>query len=357
MAHRHEALFRDDAYLDATEATVVARQRARRHHPRPDRLLRDVGRAAGRHRHARARRRQPRSRSPRPSTARPRTRSSTCRPPEQPLPAVGERAAARNRLGAALSADAHAHGLHLLSVVCPFPITGAPSARTRAASISTFRTPAIDKEDVTARLMELVRADHPVFMQLDHRRGARRQSRPGEVEERAAADRHRPLRLVCIGDERVGRQPALRRHACARTGEVGEIHIGKIEKKGRENRRFRIRFGPLPATEPSLPARRAGERADDRQNSRFRRRRRLAAEAPRRARPVDRRCLLVSAGAEARRAAPNMRRRIFRAPSSSTRTRSSIRTPSLPHTLPSPRAFAAVCRLDGHFGRRHDRRL
>ena len=31
------------------------------------------------------------------------------------------------------------------------------------------------------------------------------------------------------------------------TGEVGEIHIGKIEKKGRENRRFRIRFGPMPA--------------------------------------------------------------------------------------------------------------
>ncbi len=30
------------------------------------------------------------------------------------------------------------------------------------------------------------------------------------------------------------------------TAEVGEIHIGKIEKKGRENRRFRIRFGPLP---------------------------------------------------------------------------------------------------------------
>ncbi|RUZ46861.1 alanyl-tRNA editing protein, partial [Mesorhizobium sp. M7A.F.Ca.CA.004.05.2.1] len=31
------------------------------------------------------------------------------------------------------------------------------------------------------------------------------------------------------------------------TAEVGEIHIGKIEKKGRENRRFRIRFGPMPA--------------------------------------------------------------------------------------------------------------
>ncbi len=28
------------------------------------------------------------------------------------------------------------------------------------------------------------------------------------------------------------------------TGEVGDLHIAKIEKKGRENRRFRIKFGP-----------------------------------------------------------------------------------------------------------------
>ena len=34
---------------------------------------------------------------------------------------------------------------------------------------------------------------------------------------------------------------------CRETQEVGEIHIAKIEKKGKENRRFRIRFGPLPA--------------------------------------------------------------------------------------------------------------
>jgi misacylated tRNA(Ala) deacylase len=32
----------------------------------------------------------------------------------------------------------------------------------------------------------------------------------------------------------------------AQTREVGAIHIGKIEKKGKENRRFRIRFGSLP---------------------------------------------------------------------------------------------------------------
>ena len=54
------------------------------------------------------------------------------------------------------------------------------------------------------------------------------------------------IRLVCIGDNAaVDSQPCGGTHVKA-TGEVGEIHIGKIEKKGRENRRFRIRFGPLP---------------------------------------------------------------------------------------------------------------
>ena len=64
-----------------------------------------------------------------------------------------------------------------------------------------------------------------------------------------------------VGSRRVGTSlsgkvgpelnPALGAEGAARgtaaTGEVGAIHIGKIEKKGRENRRFRIRFGPLPA--------------------------------------------------------------------------------------------------------------
>jgi len=54
------------------------------------------------------------------------------------------------------------------------------------------------------------------------------------------------IRLVCIGDNAVvDSQPCGGTHVRT-TGEVGEIHIGKIEKKGRENRRFRIRFGPLP---------------------------------------------------------------------------------------------------------------
>jgi len=51
---------------------------------------------------------------------------------------------------------------------------------------------------------------------------------------------------VCIGENAaVDSQPCGGTHV-SETQEVGEIHIGKIEKKGRENRRFRMRFGPLP---------------------------------------------------------------------------------------------------------------
>jgi misacylated tRNA(Ala) deacylase len=95
--------------------------------------------------------------------------------------------------------------------------------------------------------MELVRADHPIFTRLitDDELAAN----PGLVKSKNV----RPpvgtgqIRLVCIGENgSVDSQPCGGTHVKS-TGEVGEIHIGKIEKKGRENRRFRIRFGPMPA--------------------------------------------------------------------------------------------------------------
>lgn len=136
---------------------------------------------------------------------------------------------------------------HLLSVVCPFPITGA--AVSEDDSRVDFDIPEADysKEEVTAKLAELVHADHPIFIRwiTDEEFAAN----PGLVKSKNV----RPpsgtgrIRLVCIGDNAaVDSQPCGGTHV-ARTGEVGEIHIGKIEKKGRENRRFRIRFGTAPA--------------------------------------------------------------------------------------------------------------
>lgn len=137
---------------------------------------------------------------------------------------------------------------HLLTVVCSYPITGAAVSEDDSRVDFDIPDVGFNKEDVTARLMELVRADHPVFIReiSDEELSAN----PGLVKSKNV----RPpsgtgrIRLVCIGqDGTVDSQPCGGTHVKS-TAEVGEIHIGKIEKKGRENRRFRIRFGPLPAT-------------------------------------------------------------------------------------------------------------
>jgi len=136
---------------------------------------------------------------------------------------------------------------HLLTVVCPFPITGAAVAEDDSRVDFDIPEAGYTKEDVTKALNELVASNHPVFTRwiTDEELAAN----PGLVKSKNV----RPpsgtgrIRLVCIGDNAaVDSQPCGGTHVRA-TGEVGEIHIGKIEKKGRENRRFRIRFGPLPA--------------------------------------------------------------------------------------------------------------
>ncbi len=136
---------------------------------------------------------------------------------------------------------------HLLSVICPCPITGASVGEEDSRVDFDLPDAGFTKEDVTAKLMELVKADHPVSIRWisDEELAAN----PGLIKSKNV----RPptgggrIRLVCIGDnDSVDSQPCGGTHV-ARTGQVGEIHIGKIEKKGRENRRFRIRFGPMPA--------------------------------------------------------------------------------------------------------------
>ncbi|HEY6631137.1 MAG TPA: alanyl-tRNA editing protein [Rhizobiaceae bacterium] len=136
---------------------------------------------------------------------------------------------------------------HLLTVVCPFPITGAAVSEDDSRVDFDIPDAGFTKEDVTGQLMELVRADQPVSTRwiTDEELAAN----PTLVKSKNV----RPptgtgrIRLVLIGaDGAVDSQPCGGTHVRS-TGEVGEIHIGKIEKKGRENRRFRIRFGPAPA--------------------------------------------------------------------------------------------------------------
>jgi misacylated tRNA(Ala) deacylase len=131
---------------------------------------------------------------------------------------------------------------HLLSVVCPYPITGAAVSEDDSR-VDFDMAETIDKDEVTAKLMALVKENHPVYLQwiTDEELAAN----PGLVKSKNV----RPpvglgrVSLVCIGENSaVDSQPCGGTHV-SETQEVGSIYIAKIEKKGKENRRFRIRFG------------------------------------------------------------------------------------------------------------------
>jgi misacylated tRNA(Ala) deacylase len=132
---------------------------------------------------------------------------------------------------------------HLLSVVCPFPITGASVGEEESRVDLDLPDPAFTREYVTAEMQKIVDGAHPVSIcwidesELD--------ANPGIVKSKNV----RPprglgrIRLVLIGENgSIDSQPCGGTHV-ANTKETGLIHISKIEKKGRENRRFRIRFG------------------------------------------------------------------------------------------------------------------
>lgn len=132
---------------------------------------------------------------------------------------------------------------HLLSVVCPYPITGAAVGEEESRVDFDMTEASADRQEVTAKLMELVHQNHPIYLQwiTDEELAAN----PDIVKSKNV----RPpvglgrVSLVCIGENSsIDSQPCGGTHV-SETQEVGAIHIAKIEKKGKENRRFRIRFG------------------------------------------------------------------------------------------------------------------
>jgi misacylated tRNA(Ala) deacylase len=156
----------------------------------------------------------------------------------QALPPVGARVAQhldwerRHRLMRMHTA------LHLLSVVIPLPVTGGQVGEARSRLDFDMPEAPEDRETLQAHLNLLVERDLPVREEWITE--AELDANPGLVKTMSVAPPRGAgrVRLIRIGagEGQVDLQPCGGTHV-ARTGEIGALRLGKIEKKGRQNRR------------------------------------------------------------------------------------------------------------------------
>ena len=133
--------------------------------------------------------------------------------------------------------------LHLLSVVIPLPVTG--GAITALKGRLDFNMPdAIEnKDELTDRLNQLIQGDYEITESWIS--DEELQANPGLVKTMSV----KPpvgagkVRLIRIGnaDVQIDLQPCGGTHV-KRTSEIGEMHLGKMQKKGQLNRRVNINF-------------------------------------------------------------------------------------------------------------------
>ena len=128
--------------------------------------------------------------------------------------------------------------LHLLSVVIPLPVTGGAIAPDKGRLDFDMQEAPEDKAPLQARLNDLIDRDLPVTETWITDEELRAQ--PDLVKTMSAAPPTGAgrVRLIRIGQgaDQVDLQPCGGTHV-ARIGEIGQLRLGKIEKKGRQNRR------------------------------------------------------------------------------------------------------------------------
>jgi misacylated tRNA(Ala) deacylase len=133
--------------------------------------------------------------------------------------------------------------LHLLCSLVRFPVTGGQiGAEEGRLDFDITDADAVDKDKLTADLMALIAADHPVterWIADDELLAAPELVRTMAVKPPMGTGR---VRLVEIGaGGSVDRQPCGGTHVRT-TAEIGGVAVTKIEKKGKQNRRIRIAF-------------------------------------------------------------------------------------------------------------------
>ncbi len=131
--------------------------------------------------------------------------------------------------------------LHLLSVVIPLPVTGGSIGAGRGRLDFMMPEPPEDRDALEDELNRLIDRDLVVSESLIT--DADLEANPSLVKTMSVQPPRGSgrIRLVRIGDglDQVDLQPCGGTHV-ARTGEIGRVVFGKIENKGKQNRRVTI---------------------------------------------------------------------------------------------------------------------
>ncbi len=127
--------------------------------------------------------------------------------------------------------------LHLLSVVLPFPVTGGAIGEGEGRLDFDIPDARLDKDELTAKLMELVARDAAVTdrwitdEELD--------ANPGLVKTMSVKPPRGSGRVRLVSIEGIDLQPCGGTHVRS-TAEIGRVAVTAIENKGKQNRRVRI---------------------------------------------------------------------------------------------------------------------
>ncbi len=132
--------------------------------------------------------------------------------------------------------------LHLLCSLVQFPVTGGSISGDTGRLDFDIPEAVLDKEELTSQLNALIEADHPVSE--DWISDQELEENPDLVRTMAVKP---PMgtgkvRIVKIGENgEIDLQPCGGTHVKS-TGEIGQVVVKKIEKKGKQNRRVRVAF-------------------------------------------------------------------------------------------------------------------
>ena len=129
--------------------------------------------------------------------------------------------------------------LHLLSAVLPYPVTGGSVGEIDGRLDFDLPEAGLDKDEITGKLAEMIAANAAVrsFWITDEELAAK----PNLIKTMSVKPPVGTGRVRLIEIVGYDLQPCGGTHVRS-TGEIGNVRVTQIEKKGKQNRRVRIAF-------------------------------------------------------------------------------------------------------------------